>query len=139
MFSRLGDDVVIKILALGSAWPHMFVRLTCNHFNRLSSAFRAAAKSETLVVASCNGVWMLNQERRCWVACAPLPEGIRPDAGVSCGGEVIVLGHLRRGHPFMVAFDPKLNMWREMPAAPFDATHSIGVDMVAKLDGDRVR
>ena len=138
MFSRLGDDVVVKILALGSAWPHMFVRLTCTQFNRLSSAFRAAAISETLVVASRDGVWMLNQERRCWVACAPLSKGIRPNAGVSFGGEVMVLGHLR-GKLHTVAFDPKLNMWREMPAAPFDATHSFGVEMVTKLDDERVR
>ena len=144
MFSRLGDDVVIKILALASAWPHMFLRLTCIQFNRLSSAFRAAATSETLVVASRDGVWMLNQERGCWVACGPLPEGIRLDAGVSCGGEVMVFGqqHTRediRGKPFMVAFDPKLNMWRDMPAAPFDATHSISVNTVVKLDDERVR
>ena len=116
------------------------MRLTCNQFNRpLSKApFRAAATSETLVVASRDGVWMLNQERGCWVACAPLPERItRLDAGVSCGGEVMVCGDDIHGKPLMVVFDPKLNMWREMPATPFDATHSISVDTVARLDGDR--
>ena len=135
MFSRLSADLVIKILALGSTWPHMFVRLTCIQFNRLSSAVRAAAKSQTLVVASHEGVWIMNQERGCWVACAPLPKAaLCIHAGVSCGGEVMLLGQGPDGKSFMVAFEPKLNTWRELPT-PFDTTDLLILRThMAKLD-----
>ena len=139
MFSRLGDDVVVKILALGSTWPHTFVRRTCTEFNRLSSAFRAAATSETLVIASYEGVWIMNQERGCWVECAPIPEHVRGPVtfGVPCGGEVIFESEPVDGGGVkcIVAFDPKLNTWREIPT-PMDTHHYM---YLAKVDGERVR
>ena len=119
MFSRLGDDVVIRILALGSTWPHFFVRLACIRFNRLSSAFTAAATNETLVVASREGVWLLNQERGCWAACAPLPAKVEcvEKGGALCDGEAMFIVRVA-GPDCIFAFNPKLNTWREVPKPP---------------------
>ena len=142
MFSSLSDDAVIHILALASSWPHFFVRLTCTRFNRLSSAFRAAATSETLVIASDEGVWIMNQERGWWVECAPIPEHVRGQVniGITCGGEVIFDSELVDGEPCIVAFDPKLNTWREIPS-PIDTglVEDYYCIHMAKLDGERVR
>ena len=123
MFLLLGDDLVVKILSVASAWPHSSVRRTCARFNQLSDAFRAAAIEagidETLVVATSCGVWLLNQERECWMQCAPPPvDDLSVTYATTCGGEVYfaycVFDEDRDMCWDLIAFDCTRNTWRDV-------------------------
>ena len=58
--SRLSDDLLIRILAMASSWPHSRVQLTCARFSRLLPDFRRIAVEafgidETLMILAVGG------------------------------------------------------------------------------------
>ena len=121
--SRLGDDLLIRILAMASSWPHSRVQLTCARFSRLLPDFRRLAVEafgidETLMIFSSvvSGSWMLDQERGRWLRCAdpPVDRNWNVTSAAALGHEVVVHG---RDHDGVTtwAFDPELNTWRRLP------------------------
>ena len=104
--SQVSDDLLIRILAMASSWPHSRVQLTCARFSRLVPAFRRLAVEtfgidETLmIVSTCiHGSWLLDQERGRWLRCddPPMSKMAKMLCAAALGHEVMVYGYDRDG------------------------------------------
>ena len=145
--SQVSDDLLIRILAMASSWPHSRVQLTCTRFSRLVPDFRQLAVEtlgiyETLMILSpvVSGSLLLDQERGRWLRCADPPVAAHSAifSASAPGHAVMVFGlHTDDGATRTLAFDPKLNTWRQLPT-PFPAYPYTNRVNLVTMDHERV-
>ncbi|MEM6477439.1 MAG: hypothetical protein AAF647_00190, partial [Pseudomonadota bacterium] len=107
-----------------------------------------AGVDETLIIATRSSVWLLNQERECWVQCAPPPVDVfHVYRSTSCGGEAF-FGYMfpQRFSPEfeslvdddsfgLLAFDCTHNTWRQMELPPNVAEGADDINELLTMHG----